>query len=113
GNGDGIQFGGHHNVVAGNFIGTDPTGLHGNLNGGYGIFMGGGQSNQIGTNGDGVNDAAEGNVIDSGFTDILVDSSPFNVIAGNLIGTDVTGTVVLTANSYGIKLDHGAHDNRI
>jgi titin len=115
GNGDGIQVGGTHNVVAGNFIGTDPTGLHANLNGGYGIFMGG-QYNRIGTNGDGVNDAAEGNVIDSGFTDIYCEGdygAAFNAIAGNLIGTDVTGTKVLTANSYGIKLAHGAHDNRI
>jgi titin len=115
GNGDGIQMGGTHNVVAGNFIGTDPTGCHANLNVGYGIFMGG-QYNRIGTNGDGVNDAAEGNVIDSGFTDIYCEGdfgAAFNAIAGNLIGTDVTGTVVLTANTYGIKLSHGAHDNRI
>jgi hypothetical protein len=109
----GISLGSNHNVVAGNFIGTDPTGMHAIINSGYGIFMGAGQYNQIGTNGDGVNDAAEGNVIDSGLADIAVDTAAFNVIAGNLIGTDVTGTVVLAANSYGILLDHGAHDNRI
>jgi hypothetical protein len=113
----GINLGGNHNVVAGNFIGTDATGMHANLISGYGIYVdgtsGGGRYNQIGTNGDGVNDAAEGNVIDAAFMDIIVDTAAFNVIAGNLIGTDVTGTVVLAPNSDGIKLDHGAHDNRI
>ncbi|HUG90313.1 MAG TPA: hypothetical protein VML55_05745, partial [Planctomycetaceae bacterium] len=52
------------NVIAGNFIGTDATG-HGPLGNGFeGVYLTfGASSNQIGTNGDGVGDAAEANVI--------------------------------------------------
>ncbi|MGA2255010.1 MAG: Ig-like domain repeat protein [Thermoguttaceae bacterium] len=111
----GIQLGGNNNVVAGNFIGTDPTGMNGNGNAAYGIIMFGAEDNQIGTNGDGVNDAAEENVISGNtFVDIFLDdASAFNVIAGNLIGTDVTGTHSLGANFAGIELVHGSHDNSI
>jgi hypothetical protein len=112
---DGMLIGfGNHNVVAGNFIGTDPSGMHFNGNGGYGILMDGAEYNQIGTNGDGVNDVAEGNVIDDTFIDISAgDGAAFNVIAGNMIGTDVTGTQALAANFAGISLGTGAHDNFI
>jgi Bacterial Ig-like domain (group 3)/Right handed beta helix region len=111
----GITLAGNNNVMAGNYIGTDPSGLHWNGNFGDGIITFGAEYNQIGANGDGVNDAVEGNVI-SGNTssDIWLDyASAFNVIAGNLIGTDVTGTLALTANFAGIGLVHGSHDNLI
>jgi titin len=109
----GIGIGSDHNVVAGNFIGTDPTGMQFNANGGYGIFMPGGQYNQIGTNGDGVNDAAEGNVLCDTFIDVLMGGNAYNVFAGNKIGTDVTGTQALCRNFAGFDIGSGSHDNRI
>jgi len=51
------------NWVYGNFLGTDPTGTQADPND-YGVEIDGGASgNLIGTNGDGVNDAAERNLL--------------------------------------------------
>src|SRR5262249_54654498 len=47
--GDGIELvGSSGNVVAGNFIGTDPTGLAARGNGQHGVFVNGGSLNNIG-----------------------------------------------------------------
>ena len=61
------------NVVAGNLIGTDATGMHALDNGIYQgiVIRSGARSNLIGTNGDGISDAAERNVI-SGHPDAEV-----------------------------------------
>src|SRR5207244_3745915 len=62
GHGVGIQgFGATNNVVMGNLIGLNPAGTAalGNLNG---VFIVQASNNRIGTDGDGVNDAAERNV---------------------------------------------------
>jgi titin len=79
-------------------------------------IYGGATSNRIGTNGDGVNDAAERNLV-SGNKDrgvIIADpGSTQNVVAGNYIGTDITGTVAVANASGGIDLFNGAHANRI
>ncbi len=49
--------------IHGNFLGTDPTGTQAEPNE-YGVEIDGGASdNLIGTNGDGINDAAERNLI--------------------------------------------------
>src|SRR5207253_715829 len=57
-------------------------------------------NNRIGTNGDGVNDAAERNVI-SGNTQrgVLIQDvgTTGNVVAGNYIGTNTAGTLGLTS----------------
>src|SRR5262249_42757908 len=86
--------GSDYNLVQGNYIGTDSTGAVavGNTPAqGVAITLGA-QHNVIGTDGDGTNDATEGNVI-SGNTGDGIDiefgsGNNFNVIAGNLIGTD-------------------------
>lgn len=83
------------NLIAGNFIGTDVTGTSALGNGMYGVHVyGGSQSNVIGTNGDGTDDAAERNLISGNgwfgvsFSDADTD---FSSVAGNLIGTDGDG----------------------
>ena len=57
----------------------------------------------------------EGNVISgSGNHDVQVSrSSSFNVVAGNKIGTDVTGTVALSNWSGGVLVDTGCIGNTI
>ncbi len=101
------------NVVLGNYIGADISGgvALGNgsvagrivypnghsIYGGVAIY-GGSHNNLIGTDGDGLNDAAEGNLI-SGNTGDGVDladvTTTANVVAGNRIGTNAAGTVAL------------------
>ena len=118
---DGIQITGASNVVAGNFIGIDRTGTAALSNGtpgsvnSNGILVTGG-SNRIGTNGDGIADAAERNVISGNLFDgvrINRATATYNVVAGNFIGTDVTGTVGMGNSSRGVELIGGAQLNVI
>lgn len=104
----------HDNVIAGNFIGTDATGTMPLGNGREGIHIAGNPTfgsphdNLIGTDADGVADAAERNIISANSQGIDLGQSPDNVIAGNYVGTDVTGTVDL-GNGTGIKVSTGSH----
>jgi hypothetical protein len=105
------------NVVAGNFIGTDVSGAFAVPNGGNGVYiLNGAQSNIIGTNGDGHGDADEQNVISGNDAQGIYISGAgtnFNVVAGNLIGTDVTGIMALGNLANGIWIAHGPQSNRI
>jgi Matrixin/PKD domain/Right handed beta helix region/Periplasmic copper-binding protein (NosD) len=78
-----------NNVIQGNWIGLNSTGAAaaGNYNG---IFLSSG--NLIGTNGDGVNDTAERNVISGNLNNgVFANGGSNNKIAGNYIGTNVAG----------------------
>ena len=123
--GSGVQIDGSgttQNVVAGNFIGTNSVGNAAVGNGDIGVkIASGAQSNVIGTNGDRTGDSVEGNVI-SGNANIGVDitdlGTNYNVLAGNLIGTDKTGTIAVpnatpTTGSGGALIDNLAAFNRI
>jgi hypothetical protein len=106
------------NVVAGNLIGTDATGTKALGNGGCGVFLlNGASDNIIGTSGDGVGDNAdEGNVIAANpYQGIAIYGSGTNnnVVAGNKIGTDITGTQPLGNQNNGIWILNGAQGNRI
>ena len=99
------------NVVVGNRIGTDPTGTAAVPNGNLGIRLGGGaffgpaHDNVIGGAG-----AGEGNVISgNAFGGVSVGGRD-NRVLGNLIGTDITGTLPLGNASVGIYVD-GGFDN--
>ncbi|MBW3539574.1 MAG: right-handed parallel beta-helix repeat-containing protein, partial [Planctomycetes bacterium] len=113
----------HSNTIAGNFIGTDAAGTAavGNASpttglAGIAVFQGS-HSNIIGTNGDGVGDAVEGNLISGNgrWANIFVQDvgTEHNVIAGNLIGTDVTGTQSLGVSGHGIEIKWGASHNLV
>ena len=82
------------NLVAGNLIGTDSTGGHALANN-FGVqFDIETTSNTIGGTA-----AGAGNVISGNFEGIT--NATASVIAGNKIGTDITGTVALP-NTYGV-----------
>jgi hypothetical protein len=112
--------GSNQNVLTGNLIGTDFTGTKAVGNGGGGMFIeSGAQGTRIGSNGDGINDAAERNIISgnnsAGAAGIYVAGSGTNqtVIAGNYVGTDVTGTKALGNGGVGVFIDAGAQATRI
>jgi hypothetical protein len=94
------------NAVAGNFIGTDATGTVA-LPGVYesGVFIGyGAQSNRIGVNPSDVGAVSERNLISGNLGNavlIFSTGTDQNIVAGNYIGTDITGTRPLL-NGFGV-----------
>jgi hypothetical protein len=99
----GVEIRGDGNVVAENFIGTDLTGTMAVPNG-TGIIISGGNHNLIGTvNG---SDELERNIISGNANDgvdFVGGGDDYNVVGGNYIGLDVTGTFSLT-NGPGVFL---------
>ncbi len=109
------QTGALNNVVAGNKIGTDITGMASIPNGTggaprAGIFLGG-YGNRIGTNSDGVSDDLERNLISGNsqtsisaiyFSNLPNPDAPPTIIAGNWMGVDATGLAALH-NNYGMS----------
>mgnify|MGYP003669514198 CR=1 FL=1 len=92
-------------IIQGNFIGTNVTGTMGRGNLGAGILVSG-NNTIIGTDGDGNNDADEGNLIAD--NDIGIDVyGDFTTIAGNEIG--MSGT----SQNDGIRVRGGSVSNII
>ncbi len=111
-NGDILITGPGGNVIQGNFLGTN---LAGNavyplaVQGSYGVIIFGSDANVIGTDGDGKNDANEGNVISGQNTaGILIEvgqpgeTPNNNVIAGNRLGTSADGNTALGNGRMGV-----------
>ncbi len=99
-------------VIAGNFVGTDITGSVplGNLQ--WGLQING--DVRLGTNADGLNDAAERNVISGNgstfsFVSAVLVSGSGATVSGNYIGTDATGTVAMGNNGDGIRISSGSN----
>jgi hypothetical protein len=109
------------NVIQGNLIGTDFSGTRVVGNGityrywghlfygqGTGIFVFLGTDNTIGGRSPG-----SGNVITGQATAVSIRSAPRTVIVGNVIGTDITGSVVLpyvsdvSSGRSGVRRDYG------
>ncbi len=94
----GFEMGGpaNANVVAGNLIGTDSTGKAAISNGATGVYIGAGSSgNTIGGTADGAGNLISGNTADG----VLITAAAVeNLVAGNKIGTDISGTVALPNN---------------
>jgi titin len=92
-----------NNVIEGNFIGTDPTGTVARPNGAGGVFLENGPSNNTigGTTPDARN-------LVSGNSNIGVTiQGDTNIVQGNLIGTDITGTLALGNSSRGVNVQSG------
>jgi titin len=104
-----FAYGAYQNTIAGNFIGTDLNGTAPVPNG-TGIVIGGGNHNLIGTNSDGHGDDLERNIISGNDSNgVLFDGEvDENVVAGNYIGLDVTGTRSLSNGTYGVVFSTSA-----
>ncbi len=102
-----IQNEADNNVIAGNYVGTNETGSAaiGNAIQGIRIFDNTVDGTRIGTNGDGVSDAAERNVVSANGTYGIFDGGGVGtIVAGNYVGTDATGASALGGQSNGIVL---------
>ena len=107
-NNSGVATVGNNNTVAGNWIGLNVNGaaLVNGSTGSEGISMQG-TGGRIGTNDDGIADAAERNIVDSNGLWGIVDDASGSVVAGNYVGTDPTGTIVISSATRGIDVGSG------
>jgi uncharacterized repeat protein (TIGR01451 family) len=108
------------NVVEGNYIGLNAASDAAVKNSLNGVLISGGASgNRIGTDGDGVNDSLERNVISgnaSGINanvNIIGAGTNNNVVAGNYIGLNAAGTATVVNGARGVRIAVGASFNRI
>src|SRR5262245_24789914 len=101
------------NWIYGNFLGTDPAGTEARPNGTGVLIESGAGANRIGTNGDGIGDAAERNLVSGNGWGIGISGydaegnavgADGNVVAGNFVGTDRTGRSALGNQGGGIFL---------
>ncbi len=107
-----------HNVIVGNYVGTDPTGTEARANGRGGVLLSGGaEYNRIGTNGDGINDAQERNLLSGNNQQgiriqrgAITDQTRSNEIRGNYIGTNRNGQITesLRNEHWGILFVYGS-----
>jgi hypothetical protein len=114
--------------IYGNSLGTDPTGTQAAANNEGVEIDAGATKNLVGTNGDGVNDAAERNLLSGNlFAGVWItgQGTSNNAVAGNFIGTDISGTIALNNGTQtvtdsqgnvfggGVAISAGASNNRI
>src|SRR5262249_46390754 len=109
------------NKIQGNFIGTDITGMNPIPNQ-TGIIMGdqvllrGSANNFVGVDGDGANDATEGNLVSGNLQAGIVltaGGTTGNHISGNIVGLNAAGTGQLPNGGEGIVVANGPTGNFI
>ena len=103
------------NKVQGNRIGTDFLGHFAIPNGTDGILIAhGARHNHVGTDSNGIDDHAEGNVISGNNRNgVFISNGISNIIAGNSIGLRFDRTAPLGNKENGVVVDHGAMINQI
>ena len=108
-NSDGLQIfsGATNNEILGNYIGIDATGTSALSNVGSGVYLLGAPGNIIGGTASGAGNVLSGN--GQGGVTIHLISGSNNVVQGNLIGTDATGTTTL-ANDFGVGILDGSNN---
>ncbi len=99
------------NLVQGNLIGTDVNGTAALGNGDGVRIRSGASNNTIGGTTAGARNTISGNTSDG--IEISGATTTGNVIQGNYIGTDVTGTLDLGNAGHGIRIESGASTNTI
>jgi hypothetical protein len=113
--------GAKNNTIEGNYIGTDATGTKIVGNAGTAIYIAqGATSNTIGGSTAGAGNVISGNVnsataASQGFAVVQIDGTGTNknVIAGNFIGTDPTGTKIVGNGGPGVLIDSSAANNTV
>ncbi len=110
--GDGIQFfgaGTSFNLVQGNYVGVSSNGITPMPNGGNGMYVAGASSNLFGGT-----TAGAGNVVAANAGDgIQIYDSSYNVVQGNLVGTDKTGLHALGNGGSAMSVYAGSTFNTV
>ena len=106
-----IQDGSANNAVLGNYIGTNATGTAALGNEGSGLFILDAPDNTVGGTVAGVRNVISGNELDG--VHITGTGSTGNMVQGNYIGTDATGTAPLGNFDDGVDIREGAKDNTV
>jgi titin len=110
-NGVVIAFSGaSYNLVAGDFIGTNAAGSAALPNGSDGVVIQGGASeNTIGGGAPADRDVISGNGADG--VEITDSGTTYNVVEGDFIGLDTTGTRAVPNDTAGVIVQSGASGN--
>jgi parallel beta-helix repeat protein len=101
--GDGVNIYSNDNVLVGNYIGTNAAGSAALPNTDYGIYAGDGSGNRIGGTTSGAANVISGNGDGLGLEDESQD-----VVEGNFIGTNATGSAALPNTESGILAGGGS-----
>ncbi|MAE63926.1 MAG: hypothetical protein CMJ18_06600, partial [Phycisphaeraceae bacterium] len=96
-------------TVSGNYIGTDATGTSDRGNGKQGVQISDSPGNTIGGTASGAGNVISGNAW-SGVS-IQLDGADSNLVQGNLIGTNFTGTAAIGNDNYGVDIFNGGPDD--
>ena len=107
GNGIAVYAGSSGNVIQGNLIGTDANGLNALKNTYCGIALAA-VSNTVG----GTNPAARNILSGNGWSGARIEASS-NLVVGNYIGTDITGTNALGNQSDGVTITGGGTNSNV
>ncbi|MFH2143056.1 MAG: hypothetical protein ABIJ97_11570, partial [Bacteroidota bacterium] len=103
-----VSFGTDSNIVRGNYVGTDVSGTSAIGNGWSGVQINDGASfNIIGGNNPGKRNLLSGNI---GAGIVISNSSNFNQIMCNYIGTDINGTLSLGNGAEGIFIENSSNN---
>lgn len=117
GNGISLSNGATGVRISGNLIGLTPDGQTAAGNDAYGVYISdGAHANLIGTNGDGISDTLERNIIsgnDRAGVFMWEEGTDQNAVAGNYIGTNASGNAVIPNGWSGVIIDTGSANNRI
>ena len=99
-----IRSGASDFYIWGNYIGLEADGVTTGTNNNSGVYAQNQSNVVIGTNGDGVNDLNEGNVVVDSYEGINLRTCSNSLIAGNYVGIDRTGATDAGNRFYGIHI---------
>ncbi|HEU4389479.1 MAG TPA: hypothetical protein VFV34_16870, partial [Blastocatellia bacterium] len=115
------------NIIQGNFIGTNAAGTAALGNTASGLIINGTDDNLIGGTAAGAGNVMSGNLQqgvhivgltfdtnpDPNEETLLVNPATGNIVQGNFLGTNATGTAAIQNGVDGVRLNHGAQGNII
>ncbi len=106
--GAGIEVSSSGTLIVGNWIGTNGLGTAALGNAGDGVFINQSSGNTIGGT-----SPTSANLISGNDNGVELSDTTLNLVQGNMIGTDTTGTLALGNTGAGVLIDNGSSANTI